>query len=236
MSAAGDDVAFTDSATREGGIVEVAALAVPLGRAEALVVSHLVFANRLDSPARAALAFVVVVNFAEAASNALRTVAAVAAWVLSVHFAAAAVHAGIVVADVTGELAILAVEVILADALVAAGVRRHLSVMVVVLRWFANSSVQTRRRLAEVDLSVAVASHESRATVAVVVVDQLHAVQSAVVVARSSETFIDVSLASRSNEPSRAPALEPVHLVGAVSSVVARIRLAVVQVDVANDS
>jgi len=104
---------------------------------------------------------------------------------------------------------------------VAAGVWRNLTIVVVVLRRFANSSVQTGRRLAEVDLGVAVASHEPGPAVAVIVVDQLHAVQGAMVVARSGETLIDITLAARSDKPSRAPALKSVHPVGAVTAVMA---------------
>ena len=86
----------------------------------------------------------------------------------------------------------------------------------------ADPAVVARRRLAEVDFELAVASHESCFAVAPVVVDQLDAVERSCWRARIGEAFVHVTFATRTHESWRALALEPADLVHAGSSVMAR--------------
>ena len=83
----------------------------------------------------------------------------------------------------------------------------------------AHAAVVARRALAEVDLHLAVASHESRFAVAAVVVDQLDAVEGPARRAGIREAFVDVALAARTHEARRTLALETADLVHACSSV-----------------
>lgn len=98
----------------------------------------------------------------------------------------------------------------------------------------ANTSVLTRRTVAEVNLDLAVPSHVSWFAVTVVVIDQLDAILSAGCSARIGQALVDVTLAPRTDETWWTLAFEASDLIDAGTIVVAGICHAVVRVYLTN--
>jgi hypothetical protein len=186
------------------------------------IISQLVLADRLRMLARIAVALVQRIDLAVRPRDSHWTIARVPAPVRDA--TNAAVLARIRVAIVSAELAVLPVESLGTGALVSCVYRG------------AHAAVLARCGRAKVDFGLAVAPHESRLAIAVVVVDQLDAVQSPGVRARIRQALVDVALASRPHESRGTFALEPAHPVDAGAVVVASSRSAVVDVDLAQES
>lgn len=123
-----------------------------------------------------------------------------------------------------GEFAVLAVVTVSAYAMVSA------------LPNGTDSSIQARRVGAEVNLDLAVSSHVTGLAVAVVVIDQLDAVQGSRVRAWVRQTLVDVAFTAGSYEARWTAAFESSNLVDTAAVVVASTRHAVVRVDLAQHS
>lgn len=79
-------------------------------------------------------------------------------------------------------------------------------------------------------------THVARAAVAVVVVDQLYAIQSTVRGARVGEAFIDVTFTARSHKARRAATLEASHLIYTGTVVMTSTGETIRHVDLTDDS
>lgn len=97
----------------------------------------------------------------------------------------------------------------------------------------ANSAVLTRRIRAKVDLTLTMPSHVPGLAVTMIIIDQLHAIQSPRSRARIGKTLVDVSLAPGPDESRRALAIETADPIDAGPVIVASPWRAVVVVDLA---
>lgn len=108
--------------------------------------------------------------------------------------------------------------------------------MVTTLLRGADASILTRRIGAKVHLILAVSAHVAGFTVAVVVVDQLNAVQCASIRARIRQTLIDVTFATRTHKSRRAGTFKTAHAIDTSAIVVARTRLTIVLIEFTNNA
>ena len=205
------------------GIVNFAVLPGPFRRAVASVVAEKILANGVGLLAGVAGALVSRVDLAVRASCPRRAVTSVPDLCIN-HSAGTAVQARLPVAVRTGKLAVVPVIVARAEARVSSLLRG------------ANAAVLTRRAVAEVHLHLAVASHVAGLAVAVIVVDQLHAVLGSRRRARIGQALVDITLASRSHEAGRTFAFEAADLVAAGPIVVTSADSAVVHVQLAYEA
>lgn len=94
----------------------------------------------------------------------------------------------------------------------------------------AYAAILTGRVSAEVDFGIAVPSHVPGFAVAVIVIDELHAVLCTGQRARVREALVDVAFTPRSDEAGRTLALEAADSVDASAVVMTRILFAIVNV------
>jgi len=217
------DIGSAEHAATVSRVIDLAVLAGPLGRAIARVIADQVFANRIRLLARITRAFVPRVHFTMRTSSARWTITSVA--VVSLGDAArAAVHARFGVAIGTGELAVDTVKVF-----------RTVTRMPGLLGG-AYATVLARRAVAKVHLTFAVPTYKTGFAIAVIVVDQLHAILGTGRRTRIRQALVDITFASRSDETGWTLTFESADLVGARAIVVASTDHAVVHVDLAYEA
>ncbi len=209
-------------ASRRTPVVNLAVLSRLFRRTIARVITQFILTHRIRMLTRIAIALIQRVNFAISTGGTQRAIAHVAFPIRN--SANPAVLARIRLAVVPARLAVLPVVPFRTRALVSRVDRR------------ANPAVLARRSRAEVHLGLAMPPHETRFTVAMVVVDQLDAVQSTGVRARVRQTLVDVALAARTHEPWRTLAIEAADLIQASTVIVASAGAAVVDVDLAQEA
>jgi len=132
--------------------------------------------------------------------------------------------AGIRITVLATQLTVLAVEAIVADAVVAT------------LADVAVATVLARTLGTKVNLVLTVATHVAGSAVAVIVVDQLDTVQGAGIGAGIAQALIDVTLAAGTHESWLADALEASYPIDATAIIVARSWFAVIFVDLTDDA
>lgn len=97
----------------------------------------------------------------------------------------------------------------------------------------ANSAILTRRIGAKVDLTLAMPSHVPSLAVTMIIVDQLHAIQSSRSRAGIRKTLVDISFAPRPDKSRRALAIETPDSIDASPVIMASSWRAVVVVNLA---
>lgn len=204
-------------------IVDLAILTCPLGWAVTGVVANQVLADGVGLLARVTRALVPCVHLAVSPGGARRTIAHVTHHGIG-DATRAAVRARLGVAVRAGEFAVTTVEIRRAHTCVA--------------RLFSStySAILARRTVTKVHFHFTMATHITRFTVTVIVINQLHTILGTSQRARIREALIDVTFASGSDEPRWAIAFEAADLVGAAAVVVARTNHAVVDVDLAYEA
>lgn len=100
----------------------------------------------------------------------------------------------------------------------------------------ADAAILARRLCTEVYLVLTVTSHVTGSTIAVIIVDQLHAIQSAGIRAGIAEALVDVALAACSNETGRTRALKAADTINAATIVMACSGYTIIVIQLANDA
>ena len=100
----------------------------------------------------------------------------------------------------------------------------------------AHAAIVAWRRFAKVDLQFAVTSHETRFAVAAVVVDQLDAVERSSRRTRIRQAFVDVALASGTDETGRTLAFEGSYFVDASAAMMTSTFETFVDIDFAKNA
>lgn len=213
-------VGSAEDTSSVGGVINFAVFTGPLWWAIASVIAKKIFANSVRLLARITCALIPGIYLAMRSCRSKGTVTSISNFCLG-YSASTAIQARFSVAIRTCEFAVVPVIIVRAKARVS-GLFRG-----------TNTPILTRRAVAEVHFYLAVPSHVSRLAIAMVIVDQLHAILSSWRGARIGQTLVYVAFAFRSYESWRAFAFESANLIGARSVVVTSADRTIVHVELA---